>query len=130
MKYKPKGRKAVVITVIVVVILAAAASWSGFASTRSALRVGYVGQQGWDSWWGRYMLLSGAMEKSLHPDGALHVEVSTESGNISIEIRDGDGNVIFDEDKMGTASYDVEASGRVSVRIEADRHKGSFSIHP
>lgn len=58
----------------------------------------------------------------------MHVTVETESGIISIEIRDANGNVIFDEDNIGTKTFDVDVSGEVIVRIEADNHKGSFSV--
>ncbi len=69
------------------------------------------------------------MTRNLHPKtDTLQVEVQTDSGTISIEIQDEDGNVIFDESNIGTASFDVDVSGKVTVKIEADHHKGSFSI--
>ena len=43
-------------------------------------------------------------------------------------MRDTDGNTIFAEDNIGTASFDVEVSGKVVVHIVADHHKGSFQI--
>lgn len=113
------------------VIAAVIASRSGFASTRTATRVGYAGHNGWRSWSGSYILLDGTMQKSIHPKGdILHVEVKTETGTISIEIKDADGNVIFDESDIGTASFNVDVSGKVTVKIVADSHKGSFAITP
>lgn len=101
----------------------------GIESTRSAIRIGYVGNEGYSSWTGRYSSLDGTMKKSIHPKtDMLHIEVRTDDGMISIEIKDADGNVIFDEYDIGTASFDVAVSGKVVVRIKADRHKGSFSI--
>ena len=129
MKYKPKNTKTTIIIVIIAVIAAVIASWSGFASTRTATRVGYTGHEGWRSWSGNYISLDGTMQKSIHPkDDVLHVEVKTESGTISIEIKDTDGNVIFDESDIGTASFNVDVSGKVIVKIVAHSHKGSFSI--
>lgn len=101
----------------------------GIEGTRSATRIGYVGNEGYSSWTGRYSFLDGTMKKSIHPKtDVLHIEVRTDDGIISIEIQDADGNVIFDEYDIGTASFDVAVSGKVVVRITADNHKGSFSI--
>ena len=69
------------------------------------------------------------MKKSLHPGtDTLHIEVRTDEGSISIEIQDAEGRVLFDEDDIGTESFDVAVSGKVVVRIIADHHKGSFDI--
>ena len=101
----------------------------GIGSTRSATRIAYVGNEGRGSWTGRYHSLDGTMKKWIYPKtDALHIEVKTDSGAISIEIQDTDGNVIFDQSDIGTASFDVDVSGKVVVRITADHHKGSFSI--
>ncbi len=101
----------------------------GIEGTRSATRIGYVGTEGWSSWTGRYSSLDGTMKKSIHPKtDVLHIEVKTDSGLISIEIQDTDGNIIFDESNIKTASFNVDVSGKVTVKIAADSHKGSFSI--
>lgn len=101
----------------------------GIGSIRSATRIGYVGTEGRSSWTGRYSSLDGMMKKSIHPKAdVLHIEVRTDSGIISVEIQDADGNIIFDELDIGTSSFNVAVSGKVTVKIVADRHMGSFSI--
>ena len=101
----------------------------GFPSVRSATRIGYVGSEGYSSWSGRYSSLDGTMKKNIHPKAdVLNIEVKTEAGTISIEIEDADGNRIFDESNIGTASFLVDVSGKVTVKIVADHHQGSFSI--
>lgn len=101
----------------------------GIGSAVSATRIGYVESGGYSSWSVKYISLNGSMRRSIHPkEDVLHIEVKTDSGSISIEMQDADGNVIFDEDDIGTASFDVEVSGKVVVWIMADSHKGSFSI--
>ena len=101
----------------------------GIGSIRSATRIGYIGSERYSSWTGRYRFLDGTMKKTIHPKtDVLHIEVRTDDGIISIEIQDADGNVIFDEYDIGTASFDVVVSGKVVVKIMADSHKGSFSI--
>lgn len=129
MRCRPKSKKANLVILVIGLIAILAAGVCGFASTRSAMRIGYVGSEGWSNWSGRYMMLDGTMQKSIHPDGdTLHVAVETKSGAISIEIRNADGTVIFEEENMETTSFDVQASGKVVVRITADNHKGSFQI--
>lgn len=124
-----KNKRATVLALVVVVVAAVAAIACGITSTRSAMRVGYVGNEGRSSWSGRYVLLDGTMQKSVYSNGdALDVTVETTSGTISIEMKDAAGNVIFDEQNIGTTSFAVEASGKVVVRITADHHKGSFQI--
>lgn len=122
-----------IVTILVVIFMSLGSTFLtstlGIASTRSAIRIGYVGNEGYSSWSGRYSSLDGTMKKSIHPDtDMLHIEARTDAGTISIEIQDADGNVIFDEYDIGTASFDVAVSGKVVVRITADNHKGSFSI--
>ena len=101
----------------------------GIESPGSTTRIAYVGNAGYRSWAGRYSSLDGTMKKNIHPKtDVLHIETETDDGIISIEIQNADGDVIFDEYDIGTASFDIAVSGKVVVRIIADNHKGSFSI--
>lgn len=122
-----------VVTILIVILISFGSIFLtkalGIESTNSATKIGYVGNAGYSSWTGRYSSLDGTMKKSIHPKAdVLHIEVRTDDGIISIEIQDADGNVIFDEYDIGTASFDVAVSGKVVVRIIADNHKGSFSL--
>ena len=100
-----------------------------FVAVRSGTRIGYIGNEGWSSWSGSYISLDGMMRKSIHPKGdVVHVEVKTEAGTISIEMKDTHGDVIFKQDNIETSSFDVKVSGKVTIRIEADHHRGSFDI--
>ena len=99
------------------------------SKTIHAKRIGYVGKNGWSKWSGKYNLLDGAMGRSIYPkNNILNINVETESGSISIKILDKNKNIIFDEANINTGSYNVNASGKVTVKIDADKHKGSFSI--
>lgn len=129
MKHKPKSTKSVILIIALTVIGILIAKTLGFASTRTATRIGYIGNEGWSTWSGFYTLLDGTMEKSVYPKGDnLHIAVETEEGTISIAIKDADGNMIFDDNNIGTTSFDAEVPGKVIVRIIADHHKGSFAI--
>lgn len=101
----------------------------GGPSVRSSTRIGYVGNDGRSHWSGRYVMLDGTMEKNIRPEkNSLHIEVETTSGTISIEIRDENGVVIFDKKDIASEMFDLNASGKVRVKITAEKHRGSFSI--
>lgn len=118
-------------TVIIVLMMFFAFNLSGVGTVRSATRMGYVKNESHSNWSASYTLLDGTMRRTVYPSKPaepIHVEVVTSNGSISIEMRDTDGNTIFAEDNIGTASFDVEVSGKVVVHIVADHHKGSFQI--
>lgn len=52
----------------------------------------------------------------------------TEEGAIGITIKDKDGNVIFEEENIQTGTYRAEVTGKYTVRVETEDHKGSFYI--
>lgn len=131
MKYKSKSFKSTALIIVIVVALIAAANFLGIGTMSSATRIGYVSTDGLRSWTAKYSMLDGKLKHTIYPkdtQGTIHVEVVTESGSISIEMKDADGKVIFDEDDIATSSFDVNISGKVVIHIEADKHKGSFSI--
>lgn len=129
MKYKPKSLKSAVIFVVIVVAAIILLSSLGIGTLRSGIRVGYVSHDSLSSWSASYFWLLGRLQHTIYPEtDTLHVEVKTESGTISIEMKDAGGNVIFSENNIGTSSFDVEVSGKVVIKIEADQHKGGFDI--
>lgn len=131
MKNKTKNLISVALIVITVVTLIAIANFLGIGTMRSATAIGYVSNDGWRNWSASYTMLDGTLTHTIRPRDTqekIHVEVVTEDGSISIEMKDADGNVIFDEDNIETSTFDVNVSGKVVVRIEADKHKGSFNI--
>lgn len=131
MKNKTKNLISVALIVITVVTLIAIANFLGIGTMRSATAIGYVSNDGWRNWSASYTMLDGTLTHTIRPKDTqekIHVEVVTEDGSISIEMKDADGNVIFDEDNIETSTFDVNLSGKVVVRIEADKHKGSFNI--
>lgn len=129
MKYKPKSLKSTILSIVIAVAAVFLLSNLGIGTLRSATRIGYVGNEGWSSWSARYTLLDGWLQRTIHPKAdTLYVEVETESGTISIEMKDVHGNIIFSESNIGTSSFEIEVLGKVVIKIEADHHKGSFDI--
>ena len=131
MKNSGKSLKSAAAIIIVVAALIAAANFFGIGTMRSATRIGYAEHGGRQSWSASYKMLDGKMKHTTRPKDSqktLHIEIVTESGTLSIEITDEDGNVVFDENNAETSAFDVPVSGKAVVRIDAERHKGGFSI--
>ena len=130
MSIKPKGLGGVIFLILAIAVGAIIAYSSGIAHSRSATRIGYIGNNGWSSWSGEYTLLDGKMRRTLHftDSQSITVEVKTESGTLSVEILDRTGNVVFSQVNMATGSHSLLIDGSITVTISADKHKGSFAI--
>lgn len=129
MKFNPRSKKTLIITAVIVILAVIALKLVGIGSTGSATKVGYIGNAGRSSWSGRYTSLNGTMKKNLHPKSdTLHISVETESGTLTVEVRDADGNLLLDQTCASADDFDVAVSGKVSIQLHADHHKGSFSI--
>lgn len=133
----PKGKAApykIVIGVLVIVAIAGVAACGilgGLGTIRSGTRVMYIGNEGRNYWSGNYQYFDGFQQRNFwveEDEDSIRMTVTTEEGTIAIEIKDSKGNVIFSETNMGSGEYEVEASGKVTIRIEAEEHKGSFDI--
>lgn len=97
--------------------------------SNSALKVGYAGIKNNSSWSGTYAKLDGEMSHSITPkNDKIRISVTTESGDISIEVKDSKGNIIFDEENIETHEFTLDTNGKVYIKIEADDHKGKFVI--
>lgn len=129
---KPKNAKEAILLILAIVAISLIATYStGIAHSRSALRIGYIGNNGWSSWSGQYVLLDGKMRRTLHLGESsknITVETQTVSGTLSIEIKDKTGNVIFSQNNMGSASHSLSTEGDIVITIDANQHKGSFAI--
>lgn len=130
MSIKPKGKIGIIFLALAIIVGVVVTYSSGIAHSRSATRIGYIGNNGWDSWSGTYDLLDGKMKRTLHFDSNeyINLETKTESGALSIEIQDTAGNVIFSKSDIETASHGISVNGNIVVTISADKHKGSFAI--
>lgn len=132
MKLKFKNFKFVMLILAFAAAMFAAVNFLGIGVRFSGTRIGYTGNNGWRSWSASYVMLNGTLKHTIHPKNVpetLLIEVVTEAGNISIEGKDADNNIVFDEDNIGTTtSFEVEVPGSVVVYIEAEEHRGSFSI--
>ena len=116
----------VIAVVIFVVILR-----SGVAPTGSGLQMGWVESNTRNHWSATYAFHDGYQQRTINTDGeatVLEVEIISSSGEIGMTVMDEKGNVIYDQQGIETSSSEIEISGKVTVKITGEDHKGSFSL--
>lgn len=116
----------VIAVVIFVVILR-----SGVAPTGSGLQMGWVESNSRDHWSATYAFHDGYQQRTINTDGeptVLKVEIVSSSGEIGMRVTDENGNVIYDQQGIETSSFEIEISGKVTVKITGEDHKGSYSL--
>lgn len=116
----------VIAVVIFVVILR-----SGVAPTGSGLQMGWVESNTRDHWSATYAFHDGYQQRTINTDGeptVLEVEIVSSSGEIGMTVTDENGNVIYDQQRIDTSSFEIEISGKVTVKITGEDHKGSYSL--
>lgn len=124
-------RKNQMFTIIVVVLLFILATKFGFTSYGSARKVLFFENKGINQWSANYFLLSGHLERNVDIGSnfkQMKVDVKTSKGSIGLKITDESGNVIFTDNNILTSTFEIKAEGRITIRIDAKSHKGSFSI--
>ena len=118
------------IVIILVIVLSALGFTGNLGTISSATKVMYFSNAGRDHWSAEYQYFDGYMQRNLwmEEDAVLKVSIETIEGEIDLTIKDSEGNVIFSEKAIETKEFEVEASGKVTVRIDGDKHKGSFEF--
>lgn len=129
MRYKPKDLKSTIFIVVIIVVLVVAMRILAVGITKNATRVGFFLKNGWSEWSASYTMLDGYLQNTIHPKAeTVDVQVETQEGTITIQIKDAEGNVIFKESNIATTSFEVEVPEKIVIRVDAENHKGSFSI--
>jgi len=116
--------------VIAVVIFVAILRF-GVVQTGSGLKMGWVERSTHDRWSATYAFYDGYQQRTINTDAeptVLEVEIVSASGEIGMTVMDEDGTVLYDEQRIGTSSFEIPIAGRVIVKITGDEHKGSFSL--
>lgn len=116
----------VIAVVIFVVVLR-----SGIATIDSGLKLGWVENKGMDHWSATYAFHDGYQQRTINTDGeatVLEVEIVSSSGEIGMTVTDENGNVIYDQQGIEMSSFEIEISGKVTVKITGEDHKGSYSL--
>lgn len=61
-------------------------------------------------------------------DQKIHVELSQNSGKISIKAQDKDKKVLFDENKVTESSFDIAGTGKITVTIKLKKYDGTITM--
>ena len=103
----------------------------GIGTSRSGMRICYIENTTRNEWNAEYALLDGYMQRTMwtakDADG-ITIVIDSEEGNLTVEIKDAEKNVIFSQKNMETGTYEVEASGKYIVCVTAEEHRGGFYI--
>lgn len=127
---KADKKKTVGVILSVAGIILVTYLFRGSATIGSSTRMMFVSSEGRNYWSATYQYFDGYQQRNLWVDeeGSVEIKVITEQGMFNINITDENGKTILEENDVGTKDFSVPASGRVTIRVEADEHKGSFSF--
>ncbi len=80
---------------------------------------------------GGYKKLNGIKTEHIDPvrsPAVYLMEIETVSGSVSVEIKDEQGHLIFEEKDIQNGSFEVILDGPSVVTFTGNEHKGSFSF--
>ncbi len=118
------------IVIVIAIVLISIGLTGGLGTIRSGTRVMFFSNEGRDYWKAEYQYFDGYMQRNLwmEENDVLKVSIETDEGEIDLEIKDSEGNVIFSEKAIETKEFEVEVSGKITVRVDGEKHEGSFSF--
>ena len=118
------------IIIIMLIVLSSLGLTGNLGTIRSGTRIMYISNEGRDYWNAEYQYFDGFMQRNLWMDenDVLKVTIETDEGEIDLEIKDSEGNVIFSEKEIQTGEFEVKVSGKITVRVDGNKHEGSFSF--
>lgn len=127
-KIQPK--KFIWILLIIGIVFLFLGLTGNLGTIRSGTRLMFFSNEGRDYWKAEYKYFDGFMQRNLwmEENDVLKVAIETEEGQIDIEIKDSDGNIIFSEDAVQTKEFEVNVSGKITIRLDGEEHKGKFVI--
>ncbi|MBP5332457.1 MAG: hypothetical protein J6Y89_11470 [Lachnospiraceae bacterium] len=104
----------------------------GFGSENSGMQYGYIGNSTFHTYEGRYVKITGNFSHKLKPSDdstAIHCEITTESGELHVEIiQTSDDKVIFDKTISTNETFEVPADGKVKIKLSTEAHEGSYTF--
>lgn len=116
--------------IVTIILIVLAICFGDITSINSSTRIMYAENKGINFWNAQYQFFDGFMQRTLwmEDEDILNVSIETDDGEISLQIIDENGNVIYREKSIGTAEFEVEVSGKIIVRVDGEEHEGSFSF--
>ena len=129
---KNMNRKIAIPVMAGVLILVLILKCFGLLTFRSGARFGFAGNDGIHLMNGSYAKITGTMIHTLRPSKgstAVHCEITTDSGTLHVQILQKDGDVVlYDEDISGNKTFDLDAAGKIQIKLTTEGHSGSYSF--
>lgn len=117
--------------ILVVAVLLIVIGTGGGFTTGSGVKVMWSEQKNSNYWSASYAYHDGYQQRMINTDDeatTLDVQVVTTDGSIGLSVTDENGRIVFEQENIPTSSFSIEIPGKVRVRINADAHKGSYSM--
>jgi len=121
--------KQTVLIAIVVLLISLTLEVTGIAPITT--KIGFWEDKGASQWSAHYFLFSGSLQRNTSTGEGSHnleVKINTESGIIRLAIIGTDGTVFYSGNNIPTSSFVISVKDNVSVHVDAQSHRGSFSI--
>ena len=123
-------KKTAGVVLLIAGLVAVVYFFHGSATIGSSTRMMFVSSEGRSYWSATYQYFDGYQQRNLwvDEDDSVEVKVITEQGELYIRVTDENGNILLEKYDVATETFSLTASGRVTIRVEANAHKGSFSF--
>ena len=115
---------------IVIVIFWLTIIFGDMTYINSSTHVMFLESFGRNYWNAEYQYFDGFMQRTLRmeEDDVLHVSIETVEGDLDVEVINVEGDIIYSEESVGTKEFDIDVSGKVSVRVIGEEHEGRFGF--
>lgn len=117
--------------ILVVAVLLIVIGTGGDFTKGSGVKVMWSEQKTSNYWSASYAYHDGYQQRIINTDDeatTLDVQIVTTDGSIGLSVTDENGRIVFEQENIPTSSFSIEIPGKVRVRINADAHKGSYSM--
>lgn len=128
-KNSPSQTKMLIFVLIALILLSITAIASGISPFNSSVKIGYIENNTLNGWTAQYLTLEGTMQRNIESGpNNIDVEIKSDSGVIDVVIIGTDGTVFYSGTEIPTSSFKVAVTENVSIKIQANMHRGGFSI--
>ena len=119
-----------ILSLISSTVLWSSSGGTTYSSGSASMLVGNSGQTHWDA---RYSKLNGFRQRKVSLYEGLHiftVEMLTNSGEISLSIKGKSGTDYYSGSAIPTSTFSIVVDGndKVTIRVDAKNHSGSYKI--
>ncbi len=119
--------------VLPLVLLGILLTACGHSSVALAMRESHILNQ----WKASYTSFTGVKTHSLRADAGqilmVNYDVQVDKGKLRLQVENADGEMVWEEamqtGKSGTASVNLDQTGRYTIFIQGDRTSGSWAVN-